>query len=243
MDWRYLDSTLGDPRSNLALEEALFSHVERPTLRVWANQRSVVVGRAQLAVAETDLGACWASGIPVVRRFTAGGTVYNGPGNLNWSFFVPLADGEALMDAAGVFRRYGETVADALRACSVGCEFRPPNSISDANGKISGMAAYISKRALLCHGTLLISADLEEVARLTTPKADALPPRYPRSRPVAVSNCGVDEPSFRDALACVVGCPPDADVLKESELAEASALVRSKYALASWNLADPFPSD
>ena len=90
---RFLETTLGDPFSNLALEEVLFTGLHYPTLRIWENQRSVVIGRAQLARAEADLEYCHRTSAPVVRRFTAGGAVYNGPGNLNWPFFVPRGEG------------------------------------------------------------------------------------------------------------------------------------------------------
>ena len=119
---RFLEVTLGDPFSNLALEEVLFKELRVPTLRVWSNQKSVIIGRAQFAKFETDLEYCRGNSIPVVRRFTAGGAVYNGPGNLNWSFFVPRgADvtGAELGDANRVFASFAARVVGALRACRV----------------------------------------------------------------------------------------------------------------------------
>jgi len=101
--------TLGDPFSNLALEEVLFLGLRVSTLRIWSNQKSVIIGRAQLAEFETNLEYCRGAGIPIVRRFTAGGAVYNGPGNLNWSFFVPREEngmGSDLGDANRVFAAF-----------------------------------------------------------------------------------------------------------------------------------------
>ncbi len=201
---RLLEVTLGDPFSNLALEEVLFMGLRVPTIRVWSNQRSVIIGRAQLARFETDVEYCRGRSIPIVRRFTAGGAVYNGPGNLNWSFFVPRkADvtGAGLGDANRVFASFAAHVVTALRACDVDCEFKPPNSIVGKHGKISGMAAYISRGGVLCHGTLLVDADLEEVEKLTRPDARELMRRYPRSRIAPVSNCGVETRDFVSKLA------------------------------------------
>jgi lipoate---protein ligase len=243
---RLLELELGDPYQNLALEEALFASGGPPTLRVWENQRSVVIGRAQLARFETDLDYCARNSVPVVRRFTAGGAVYNGEGNLNWSFFVPGGGGErgpwGLGDPGRVFESFAGTVAGALSRCGVECDYRPPNSIFDARGKICGMAAYVSRDAVLCHGTLLINAPLDEVQRLTKPAGREPPRRYPRSRFAVVSNCEVGRKEFVDALAGGGGNSFEPGEATEEELERARRLLL-RYRSDSWNLGDPFGSD
>ena len=49
----------------------------------------MVIGRAQRAAREVNLAACAASGVPVLRRASGGGTVYQDLGNLNISLAVP----------------------------------------------------------------------------------------------------------------------------------------------------------
>ena len=243
---RLLEVTLGDPFSNLALEEVLFMELRVPILRVWNNQKSVIIGRAQLAASETDVEYCRGKSIPIVRRFTAGGTVYNGPGNLNWSFFVPRgADGTGagLGDANRVFVSFASQIVRALRACHVDCEFEPPNGIFDRHGKISGMAAYISKRGVLCHGTLLIDADLEEVEALTRPGAKELMRRYPRSKFAPVSNCRVKTRDFVSKLVEGSGYALEEDRLTKTESESTLDLTTSKYKDDGWNLGDPFSLD
>jgi lipoate-protein ligase A len=243
---RFLEVTLGDPFSNLALEEVLFMGLRAPTLRVWNNQRSIIIGRAQLAEFETDLAYCRDRGIPIVRRFTAGGAVYNGPGNLNWSFFVPRgANGKepGLGDASKVFASFAALIVGALRACRVDCEFAPPNGIFDRRGKISGMAAYISKAGVLCHGTLLVNAPLEEVEKLTRPRSGELARRYPRSRAASLSNCGADSRDFALALRQTSGYELEEDGLTATEAEAALSLTASKYSDDGWNLGDPFSLD
>jgi len=237
---RLLDLVLEDPYCNLALEEGLFLESELPTLRVWENQKSVVIGRAQLAEYETDLEYCQRWSIPVVRRMSAGGAVFNGQGNLNWSFFVPRNGREpgAMSDAKSVFTSFAAMVNGALRKCGVKCQFVPPNTLVDDNGKICGMSAYISKEATLCHGTLLIDADLEEVQRLTRPSTAEIGKRYPRSRFAMVSNCGVRRSDFVSGLAgSWVG-------FEEGEWTPAERKTWSrlvgKYRSDEWNLGDPF---
>jgi lipoate-protein ligase A len=237
---RLLDLVLEDPYSNLALEEALFMEAEVPTLRVWENQKSVVIGRGQLAKYETDLEYCRRRSIPVVRRMSAGGAVFNGHGNLNWSYFVRRDDGApgAMSDAKKVFSTFAAIVNEALRKCGVGSEFVPPNTLSADGGKICGMAAYISKEAVLCHGTLLIDADLKEVQKLTRPSTEKIGRRYPRSKFAKVSNCGVRRSDFISELAgSWVG-------FRKGEWSAAEkrkwSRLLGKYVSDEWNLGDPF---
>ena len=238
MKGRLLETVLGDPYSNLALEEALFVEMKHPALRIWENKKAVVIGRAQRAEFETDLAYCKDHSIPVVRRITGGGAVYHGPGNLNWSFFVPRQEG-AESDAKVVFTSFAGILVRALRDCGLDCRFVPPNSVADVNGKVSGMAAYISKAGVLCHGTLLVSADLDELERLTRPNPVTLERKYARSRFVPVSNCGVKPRTFVEQLANASGYVLDRDGPTEDERNRTNRLLE-KYRNDEWNLGDPF---
>jgi lipoate-protein ligase A len=237
---RLLDLVLEDPYSNLALEEGLFIEAEVPTLRVWENQKSIVIGRAQLAKYETDLEYCRNRSIPIVRRMSAGGAVFNGPGNLNWSFFVPRNGNSPgpMGDAKSVFNSFASIVNEALRKCGVRSEFVPPNTLVDDSGKICGMAAYMSKEKVLCHGTLLVDADLQEAQMLTRPSATKIARRYPRSRFAHVSNCGVKRSDFVSELAgSWLGF--ETEEWTAGERKTTSGLVE-KYRSPEWNLGDPF---
>jgi lipoate-protein ligase A len=235
---RLLATALEDPYANLALEEALFVEMKQPVLRVWDSSKSVVIGRAQKAEFETDLAYCSSHSIPVVRRITGGGAVYHGPGNINWSFFVPRPE-VARMDAKGVFTTFAGILVGALAGCGLDCIFVPPNSVADSRGKVSGMAAFISRGGVLCHGTVLLSANLEEAERLTRPKAVTIERKYTRSRFVPMSNCGVDRGAFLEQLAIASGYQLEADEPTEGERRTASRLL-VKYRSDEWNLGDPF---
>ncbi len=245
MPGRLLELTLGDPYENLALEEALLRCAKVPTLRVWENQKSVVLGRAQLAAFETDVAYCAERSIPIVRRATAGGAVYNGPGNINWTFVFPATDAPVWLarasGARGVFESFARIVVGALASCGVEASFEAPNSVVGPGGKISGMAAYISRDATLCHGTLLVSADLAEVERLTKPSEEALRRRYARSRHVRVANCGAKASEFVLRLArAAPGFEPGGRTEEEALLC--SGLL-DRYRSEEWNLGDPFELD
>ncbi|MDV3277731.1 MAG: lipoate--protein ligase family protein [Nitrososphaerales archaeon] len=247
MKGRLLDVTLGDPYSNLAAEEAIFRLMRVPTVRVWTNQKSVVIGRAQLASMETDMAYCAERGFPVVRRFTAGGAVYNGPGNVNWSFFAPKgARGSRVAysaDAKGVFRTFAGIVADALSACWVSASFQPPNRIVTEKGKVSGMAAYITSSGAVCHGTLLMNADVDEVERLTRPREAKVERKYPRSNFARVANSGVGRDGFVKALLDAADFDHEDDTLSREEEDSVARLLAEKYGTERWNLGDPFSLD
>jgi len=248
LESRFIVEGRGDPHADFALEEAIFRLLESTTVRVWQNELSVIIGRAQLARLETDVEYCRTNKIPIVRRFTAGGAVYNGPGNVNWSFFVPRefsTDGLAYTrDARKVFPMVSALVVEALRRCGTRAWFDLTNAIVSEKGKIGGMAAYISRNGFLCHGTLLVEADLVELRRLTTPSREVAERRYVRSRSMGVANTGID---YRSLLQHMNGVLQEGTGLRfelgrtsrrERDLAH--TLCEERYAREEWNLGDPF---
>ena len=237
-----------DPFVNFALEEALFLKNEGFIARVWENRESVVIGRAQLASFETDVGYCKAHGIPVVRRFTAGGTVYNGPGNLNWSVFVArgLSSGSLRYESSphAIFRSVSRPLLSALASSGVEAWLDPPNRILTDEGKISGMAAYVSRKGFLCHGTLLVGADLGRVRALTTPSPEALERKYTRSRDVKTANAPLHVDSFIHTFVRTLADETKLELEKgspdEGERGLADELLDARYRDEGWNLGDPF---
>lgn len=233
--------------ANLALEEAILEGNAGLVLRIWSNERSIVIGRAQLARYETDLAYCQENRIPVVRRLTAGGAVYNGPGNVNWSLFVgrAFASGSIryIWGVREVFRMAGEIVAQASGACGVEAWLEAPNRVISRDGKVSGMAAYISRLGLLCHGTFLLEADLELAKRLTDPSSTSLDRRYTRSNAMKMANTGIRLPSFIAAMRGVVAERTGLEIeTTQPTGGEISAMGKllPKYLDPHWSLGDPF---
>ena len=237
-----------EPAANLALEEALFLRNSGFVARVWENKESVIIGRAQLARYETDLAYCRAHGIPVVRRFTAGGAVYNGPGNLNWSLFVSrgVSSGRLRYESSphAIFRSASSPLVSALEACGVRAKLDPPNRILTEEGKISGMAAYVSRNGSLCHGTLLVGADLDRVKALTTPSPEAIERRYARSRDTKTANAALDVDAFIHTFVRTLADETRLTMEKgspdEEELRLMRELLATRYSEEAWNLGDPF---
>ncbi len=191
---------------------------------------------------------CREQGIPIVRRFTAGGTVYNGPGNLNWSLFVArgLSSGTLRYESSphAIFRTASRPLLSALAASGLDAWLDPPNRILTKDGKVSGMAAYVSRKGFLCHGTLLVGADLARVKALTTPSPEALERRYTRSRDVKTANAPLEVDSFIHSFVRTLAEETNLEIEKGSpdvgERALARDLLEARYGDEGWNLGDPF---
>jgi lipoate-protein ligase A len=66
-------------------------------LRFWEPRETfIVLGYANHAAREVNLGSCHRHGIGVFRRCTGGGTVLQGPGCLNYTLILKIADARPL---------------------------------------------------------------------------------------------------------------------------------------------------
>jgi lipoate---protein ligase len=153
---------LGDQAANLALEEALVRAAPpRPLLRIWQNGACVVIGRGQRVWREVNMEACAASGVPVLRRASGGGTVYHDPGNLNISLVVPgpepglAAELAALL--AAVVGRLGLKASTGQRGLLIG------------SAKVSGLASQVTREGTVAHATLLVTTPADRVQAYLAP--------------------------------------------------------------------------
>ena len=165
-EWRVLLPGDTDPHRNMALEESLLLSVEDSsspnTLRFWKNERSVFLGFSEKPEEELDLESCFKYHVSVVKRFTGGGTVYHDLGNLNWTI-VYQKNSHIMKNIKGftdIFMKLSYPLIASLQDLDVDAKFKPPTGIYLFDKKISGMAMRIKRNSILCHGTLLIDADL-----------------------------------------------------------------------------------
>ncbi len=153
-----------DPYFNIALEEYLLKQIRDDSVMLWCSKPSIILGKHQNALAEINFPYVYARNIPVVRRLTGGGTVFHGPGNLNFTFIQQGETGK-MID----FRKYTAPVIDFLNTLGVPAKFEGKNDIRVNGRKISGNAEHVFKDRVLHHGTLLYQADLgllEEAIRI-----------------------------------------------------------------------------
>lgn len=153
-----------DAREHLAREERCFRSGETCAL-LWRNTPCVILGRNQTAQNEAS---AWArENLPVVRRSTGGGAVYQDLNNLNVSFVCSQAMPQPL-------QLYMRPVLDFLHALGLPAVFSGRNDILLDGGKISGCAMRHDGGRTLAHGTLLFRRDADAMDRSLTPDADKL---------------------------------------------------------------------
>ncbi len=155
-----------NPYQNLATEKLLFDKLEKDSviLYLWQNKSTIVIGRNQNAWAECDLNAIKEDGITLSRRISGGGAVFHDLGNLNFTFIY----GDENSD---ITKRI-DVIKKACELCGIKAEASGRNDILASGRKFSGNAFYNSQGKGFHHGTILISVDMDKMARyLTPPKA------------------------------------------------------------------------
>ncbi len=160
----YLRNTDSDPAFNLAMEEHLLKNTTDEYFIVGINDKSVIIGKHQNAVAEINSGYLFENNIPVFRRISGGGSVYHDPGNINFTFIVNGEEGKMVS-----FRKYTLPLIEVLQKNGIEANFEEHNNLTINGLKISGNAEHIYKNRLLHHGTLLYNSDLNRLKEAIKP--------------------------------------------------------------------------
>ena len=172
---------------NMARDEALLAAAQ-PVVRLYGWRPACVsLGRAQTE-AEVDLDAARAWGLDVVRRATGGGAILHNEDELTYAVVLPLDAPGLPRDIAGTFAHLSAGVVEGLRILGVPAEIesvadntrealcyvrRQGTNVVARGRKISGGAQRRTDRAVLQHGTVIVTRDDERMARLfRTPRAD-----------------------------------------------------------------------
>lgn len=154
-----------DPRFNLAAEEYLLRNEGEDTIMLWQNDKAVIIGKNQNAAEEVNLLFAEQNGISVVRRITGGGAVYHDLGNINFTFVADYRDGEY-----NNYERFTRPVCDCLYTLGIEATLSGRNDVLVDGMKISGNAQTVKNGRIMHHGTLLLSADVETMQGVLSPK-------------------------------------------------------------------------
>ena len=136
------------------------------TLYLWANHRTVVVGRNQNPYAECNVELLEADGGYLMRRGTGGGAVYHDAGNLNFSFVVS----KSLYDQGRQF----SVLQHAVQQFGIESELSGRNDVLTGGRKFSGNAFSKGKYQDLHHGTILIRSNMDDLAHYLKPRPSKL---------------------------------------------------------------------
>lgn len=234
---QFLDWSFDSPAHNLALDEALLESAEAgqggPILRFWESPTPfVALGYTNQARLEANLPNCEASGIPILRRCSGGGTVLQGPGCLNYALIHPVAAGQALNVGATnalvmeTNRRAFETVLGRK------VELAGHTDLALEGRKFSGNAQKRKARFFLFHGTILLDFDLEQVQTLLLPPSKEPDYRRRRSHLDFIRNLGVSREKIVASLRAAWGAEQPTQNWPQERV---EALVREKYGREEWN--------
>lgn len=244
----YLSSPSTDPYFNLALEEHVFSHLDRTKswFLLWQNERTIVVGKYQNTAAEIDRAFVESRGIRVVRRLSGGGAVYHDLGNLNFTFIVDRQGQEAFN-----FRVFTQPVIRALASFGVQAAFTGRNDLVIGGKKFSGNSQYVRNGRVLHHGCIMLDSNLEDVSAALKAGPDKFRSKGVQSVRSRVTTINAHAPSpismgdFRAALLREVAAaePLEPYTLTQEDLEEVERLRRDRYAAWAWNYGASPPYD
>lgn len=241
MRW-IVDVDPSDPALGLAIDEALLDSVRRSghgVVRLWVNERAIVVGRAQRVDAEVDVPMADRDAVSILRRISGGGSVFHHPGNLIVSVCVPLREAPESVSAS--FRRWGAVICEGLTAR--GAEPRADGNRLVCDGRKLGGAAQVRRGGvLLYHTTILVESDALSMRKYLLAHRVGYAPQGIASRPEEMTcleeiwRQKVDIADVMDLLSTAFACRHDLTqaTLSESERAAADALARTKYSEVSW---------
>jgi len=164
-----LQSDTFNPEENLKIEESILNSSSPLTgiLRLWQNEPCVVIGKFQNEEYEVNASYVREKGIPVIRRFTGGGTVYHDLGNLNITFCKGRDDfifsSYFIEEGRGIAEIISRALKDFVKE---NIEVDKRNAIFVNRKKVSGSSIAITKDKFFYHASLLVNSNLTELKRV-----------------------------------------------------------------------------
>ncbi len=241
-----LDLTLGTPEENLALEEALLEEAEAlaaaggpiedgagEVMRLWESPSYFVVvgagGNVERDVFVTD---CQNAGIPILRRISGGGTVLQGPGCLNYSLVLRIANHPQCADVSATNRYVLGRVQQALRPIVGAVEIRGISDLAVADKKFGGSAQRRRRHCVLFHGTLLYGFDLPLISKYLRQPAKTPDYRAGRAHEEFLTNVAAEAEALKYALRCEWNAQQP---YRGKALELVPDLVKTRYGTNEWN--------
>jgi len=238
-----LELSLPAPAENLAADEALLDWCEAghgdETLMFWEpRQVFVVVGYANQVATEVNVAACEASGVPIFRRSSGGGTVVQLPGGLNYSLVLRITETGPTRNISStnhfVMERNRDAIESEVRGqrSEVRISVRGHTDLCLGSLKFAGNSQRRRKKFLLFHGTLLLNCDLKLISALLL--LPSKQPDYRAGRPHREFVTNLNLPAEKVKAALVKAWLAHEE-LKNPPRGGIAKLAREKYSARAWN--------
>ncbi len=234
------------PAEQLATDEALLDAGEAghgdETLIFWEPRETfVVVGYANKVATEVNVAACAASGVPIFRRGSGGGTVVQLRGGLNYSLILRIAENSPTRSISStnqfIMEKNRAAIETVFPKSAIGnrqsaISVRGHTDLCRDHLKFAGNSQRRRKNFLLFHGTLLLNCDLSLISELLL--MPSLQPDYRAHRPHEefVTNLNLSAAAVKAALAQEWKAN---EALKNPPLDEIKKLAQEKYSTREWN--------
>ena len=178
-----------------------------------------------------NIEKCDELGIKIVRRTSAGGSIYTDKDQLIFGLITPHALGS---DVEDTFKKVCGGIINALAELDIPSKFKEPNDITINEKKISGSAQVKKKYAYIIHSTVILALDDDIVDQL-------------------LKNA---KPGYTSSIQHEMGFKPDIDLVKtaiktafhktfgvsfkngqfsRSEKILIDDLIKNKYSSKAWN--------
>ncbi|NLD21558.1 MAG: lipoate--protein ligase [Bacteroidales bacterium] len=224
-----------NPYWNLAAEEYLLGR-EISFFRLWQNEPSIIVGRNQNTAAEINSSFVEEHNIAVVRRLSGGGAVFHDLGNINYSYYCNKTEG----GPAETFKLMTVPIIDTLADLGLKAELSGRNDLLVDGKKISGNALYYSHQRMLCHGTILLNASMQNLSASLQSRPEKFfdkAVKSTRSRVANINDFLADTLQPKELIAKIVSHIDFGSYYHYSkeDLAEIDKLAQEKYSSYDWN--------
>ena len=229
---------MSNPAKNLACDEALLelceSGGENGILRVWEpDNYFVVVGYSNKVSREVNVAACQEQAIPILRRFTGGGTVLQGPGCVNYTLAVRNEFAGIPADLTHSYRFVlGRHLTAFASYVAEPIEIQGISDLVTTGRKFSGNAQHRKRHCSLYHGTILLRFDIAVMEKFLPMPSKEPVYRRGRSHATFLSNLSVTSIEAREALRSAWRAEEE---LQGVPSAEIDQLVRERYSRSEWN--------
>lgn len=149
-----------DPYINHAIEEYIMDKFDDDCFMLWRNEPCILIGKNQNTLSEININYVTENKMPVVRRITGGGAIFNDHGNLNFTFISNKNE-----NAVADFEKFTNPIIRALKKLSVDAELKGRNDLIINGRKFSGNAQCYYKDKILHHGSILFSCDMSSMVK------------------------------------------------------------------------------
>ncbi len=235
-----------NPYMNLAFEESLARARAKDlipdTLRIWSNQRAIVLGYFRDPEIDVNLLRAEKDGFPIIRRFTGGGTVYHDKGCINYSIVLKRGVKFPISYLYGTLLK---GTLNALERLGIRAELRNTSDVVFKGRKISGTAGSIKWGVLFLHGSILVNANLKELKSLLRIPENIKPSIDPVKYRVANLTEFIDV-EYSDIISALIHGYSEILSLTyhfekptEKEIKVARLLQKEKYSREEWNMKRP----